>query len=435
MKKIGLASATAVGLGAIIGAGVFVLSGTAIALAGSFALVAFLMVGMVALIMALVFGELCSLMPNAKGASYSYAYAAFGSEMGFLTGILAYFSYATAIAAIGLGFGSYLSSMLGIGAAIAPQLFAVLLIFALAAVNLMGIRKAAKADFSLVLVKLLILAIFIVFSIMFMFKTSSFAYVSFNPSDLNISSIFDASVAIFFAYAGFQTITTFGSRIKGGSRSAAKAMLAAVIISIAVYALVVASLLVLVPTKSYQITADPLAFALGAAGAPYALILLVDIGALVATASAALAMMLSASRISYQISSDKLLPKALRKFDKRRDVAVNGVMLSAVIGVVALFSGNIYEIAAISNFGILFAYIMACLALMHFRKSGRKADIKMPGYPYLPIIAIVTMLAFISGMPRVALTVGVVMVFSIIAAYYLLREIKDKKVIRIRLFD
>ena len=134
--------------------------------------------------------------------------------------------------------------------------------------------------------------------------------------------------------------------------------------------------------------------------------MLVDIGALIATTSAALAMMLSASRISYQISEDRLLPRVLRKFDMRRDVAVNGVILSAAIAVVTLFAGNIYVIAAISNFGLLFAYIMTCLALIHFRKSGRKAEIRMPGYPYLPIIAIVAMLAFLAGMPQVSLVIG-----------------------------
>jgi APA family basic amino acid/polyamine antiporter len=435
MKSIGVASATAVGLGAIIGAGIFVLSGTAIALAGSFALVAFVLVGIVALIMALVFGELCSLMPKEKGASYSYAYNAFGSEVGFLTGILVYFSYATAIAAIGLGFGSYLSSLIGIGATVMPSVFAALLIFALAAVNLFGITKAAKVDFALVVVKLLILAVFVAFAIMFVLGTKSPGYVSFSPGGFNLGSIFDASVVIFFACTGFQTITTFGSRVKGGSRSVMKAMVAAVVISMTVYVLVIVSLLLLVPSQQYTIAADPLAFALNAAGAPYSLQVLIDIGALIATTSAALAMMLSASRISYQISEDRLLPKALRKFDRRRDVAVNGVILSAAIGVVTLFAGNIYEIAAISNFGLLFAYIMACLALIHFRKAGRRADVRMPGYPYLPIIAILAMMAFLVGMPRVALTIGAGLVFSIIIVYYLMREIKDKKVIKVRLFD
>jgi APA family basic amino acid/polyamine antiporter len=435
MKNIGVASATAVGLGAIIGAGIFVLSGTAIALAGSFALVALIIVGAVALIMALVFGELCSMMPNAKGASYSYAYNAFGSEVGFLTGLLAYFSYATAIAAIAVGFGSYLASMLGISSAAMPVVFAAVLILALAAVNLLGITKAAKVDFALVVIKLLILAVFVAFAIMFVLKTNSPGYISFKPGSFDLNSIFDASVAIFFACTGFQTITTFGSRVKGGSRSVMKAMVAAVVISMTVYVLVIVSLLLLVPSQQYMIAADPLAFALNAAGAPYSLQILIDIGALIATTSAALAMMLSASRISYQISEDRLLPKALRKFDRRRDVAVNGILLSSAIAVVTLFAGNIYEIAAISNFGLLFAYIMACLALIHFRKSGRKAEVRMPGYPYLPIIAVLAMLAFLIGMPRVALTVGAVLVFSIIASYYLLREIRDKRIIKVKLFE
>lgn len=435
MKSIGWVSATAVGLGAIIGAGIFVLSGTAIALAGPYALVAFLLVGIVALIMALVFGELCSLMPNEKGASYSYAYNAFGSEVGFLTGLLVYFSYATAIAAIGLGFGSYLSSLLGISAAIAPSLFAALLIFALAAVNLLGISKAAKADFALVVIKLLILAAFIAFAFMIVVRTNSAGYFNFSPGSFNIGSIFNASVVIFFAYTGFQTITTFGSRIKGGAKSVARAMLVAVIISAVVYVLVVVSLLLLVPARDYTVAADPLAFALKAAGAPYSLQVLVGIGALIATTSAALAMMLSASRISYQISEDRLLPRVLRKFDMRRDVAVNGVILSAAIAVVTLFAGNIYVIAAISNFGLLFAYIMTCLALIHFRKSGRKAEIRMPGYPYLPIIAIVAMLAFLAGMPQISLVIGAVLMFSILIVYYLVREIKNKKVVKVKLFD
>ena len=74
-------------------------------------------------------------------------------------------------------------------------------------------------------------------------------YFNFSPGSFNLGSIFDASVVIFFAYTGFQTITTFGSRIKGGARSVAKAMLVAVIISMVVYVLVVVSLLLLVPPR------------------------------------------------------------------------------------------------------------------------------------------------------------------------------------------
>ena len=98
-KFISVPVATAVGLGAIIGAGIFVLSGTTIALAGANALIAFVLVGVLAIIIAMELGELGSIMPHAKGASFSYIYEAFGSEMGFITGILLYFSFSTAFAA------------------------------------------------------------------------------------------------------------------------------------------------------------------------------------------------------------------------------------------------------------------------------------------------------------------------------------------------
>ena len=155
---IGLSAATAVGLGAIIGAGIFTLSGTAIALAGDWALFSFILVGLVAIIVAMEVGELGSLFPQASGASYSYAYEAFGSELGFITGILLYFSEAGSISVIALGFGSYFVGLFGLPASSGEETpIAICLIAALAVVNLGGIRKAARADLGLVAVKLAIL--------------------------------------------------------------------------------------------------------------------------------------------------------------------------------------------------------------------------------------------------------------------------------------
>ena len=109
-RLISVPLATAVGLGAIIGAGIFVLGGTSIALAGADALIAFIVVGLVATILALEMGELSSLMPDVKGASYSYTFKAFGSGLGFITGIFRYLSLAISISVVSLGFGAYLSS-------------------------------------------------------------------------------------------------------------------------------------------------------------------------------------------------------------------------------------------------------------------------------------------------------------------------------------
>jgi APA family basic amino acid/polyamine antiporter len=434
-KGISVKVATAVGLGAIIGAGIFVLSGTAIAIAGPDALIAFLLVGIVALLIAFEFGALGFIMPNAKGAAYSYVYEAFGSELGFITGILAYFSFATAISAIALGFGSYMASMLGLPLSQFSILFAIMLIFVLTLVNIIGVKKAAKADFWLVMLKLSILGIFIAFAlgIVTLGHYSVSGHFSILKDQSSIAAIFAASVAIFFAYSGFQSISTITSSVEGKAKGASKAIISAVIISIIVYVFVALALMFLAPASAYTISADPLSFALKFAHAPVLLFIVVDIGALIATTSATLAMILSSSRILYQISDNKLLPKIFRKYDKKKDVAVNGVIISSIIGVVMLFSGNIYVIAAISNFGLLFSYLMGSFAVIHFKRIKKEA-MHIPFYPALPVIAIVAILAFLIGMPKEALVIGTGIIMSLMIIYYFLRELRGKKIIRIRLF-
>ncbi|MGC8676090.1 MAG: APC family permease [Candidatus Micrarchaeia archaeon] len=435
MRKISVRNATAIGLGAIIGAGIFVLSGTAVALAGPYSLFAFVLVGIVALILAWIISELSSIMPKSEGASYSYAYNAFGSEIGFITGIALFASFATAITAISLGFGSYLASLLGFGAGEAVP-FAVLLILVLTGVNLLGVSKAAKTDFVLVAIKLSVLVIFGLFAVYFAAKTGfASTVVNFATKGYKLGSIFAASVAIFFAYSGFQTIATLSSRVEGGPKGTAKAIIGAVAISLAVYVLIDLSLMLLAPASAYTIAADPLAFALRASKAPRAMDIVVDLGALVATTSATLAMILSSARLSYQISKDKLLPGILRKYNAARDVPVNGVLLAAFIGIITLFAGNIYVIAAISNFGLMLSYLIACLAQIHFRRQHANASVRMPLYPYLTVVAIILLLVFLIGMPKEALVIGTALVFSLLILYYFFRELQGKKPVKIKLFN
>jgi len=436
-KTISVMVATSVGLGAIIGAGIFVLSGTAIALAGSAALLAFLLVGAIALIVAFELGELGAVMPNAQGASYSYAYEAFGSELGFITGIMLYFSYASAIAPISLGFGSYLASLAGLSAAFYPTVFAILLTAVLAAVNILGVSKAAEADFGLVIVKIGILVVFIAFALLFAINSGSSVLSHFTAGfqNANLNGIFASSVVIFFAYSGFQAISTITQNVKGGGKGAARAIVSSVVISMALYILVIVALLLLMPANLYSISSDPLSSALRYASAPAWLFTLVSIGALIATTSATLAMILASSRMLHQMGSDKLLPKFVRKYDPKRDVAVNGVIISSVIGVVMLFSGNIYVMASISNFGLLFSYLVASFSLVHFRRTKATPGFRAPLYPFLSAAGIVGLVALLIGMPREALLVGVALILALMAIYYTLVEAKSRSCEKIKIFD
>ena len=423
------------GLGAIIGAGIFTLSGTAIALAGDWALYSFILVGAVAVIVAMEIGELCSLYPGLSGASYSYVYEAFGSELGFITGLFLYFSYASSISVVALGFGSYFVSLFGLGGGEASY-FAIALIGALTLVNLGGIRKAARADFALVVVKVLILLAVIGFSFLYIRQNGSATdFLNLRAPASGLGGIFSASVAVFFAYSGFQAISTFGTSIEGGPRAAGRAIMLSVVISMVLYILIAASMLALVPARLFTINADPLAFVLTAAHSPGYLLTVVDLGALIATASASLALILSSSRILRQISVDGLLPRFMRSYDEKRDVARNGVLISSLIAIPMLYSGNIFVIAAISNFGLLFSYLMASLALVHFRRRGAQGSFRTPLYPYLPIAAMLAILAFMVGMPQQALVFGVVLTLALLVVYYVLREYEGKEPVRIRFFD
>ncbi len=438
-NKIGVAVASAVGLGAIIGAGIFVMSGTSIALAGADALLAFVIVGIVAIIIALELGELGSIMPFVRGASYSYTYKAFGSELGFITGMLRYMALAVSISAIALGFGSYLSNFI-FGSAITSYsiAFAIVLIVVLSVVNMLGVKKAAQSDFVLVSIKIAILLIFVAFAMFIaLSKPGFFTGLTFTASSGVFSGIFAASVVVFFAYSGFQSISTITDRIKNGAKGYVAAILSAVVISIIIYVLVVFAMLLLIPQQSYGtlLKADPIAFALTHSGAPQWLIYLIDVGAMIATASATIAMILSSSRSLYQMSEDRLLPKFFRKYNKKKDTAENGIIVSAIIGVVMLFSGNIYVIASIANFGLMFDYLLIGFDVIHFRRRGVKAPFRMPLYPYLPIIGIALLLLFFTGLTQEVLAAGIIILLVVMFSYYFLREYRNKKIIRIRLFN
>lgn len=113
---------------------------------------------------------------------------------------------------------------------------------------------------------------------------------------------------------------------------------------------------------------------------------------------------------------------------------MNGTVLSAAVAVVMLFSGNIYIIAAISNFGLLFSYLMAGFALIHFRRRGRGASFRVPLFPYLPILAIFVLFSFLLGLPNEALIIGTIMTISLLMIYYFLKEVEGKRPVKVKLF-
>ncbi|MUN28906.1 APC family permease [Sulfuracidifex metallicus] len=427
-NSISMIEATAVGLGAIIGAGIFVLSGAAISLAGSYSIIAFLFIGFLSVLIAMSLGELTTMFPHEKGSTYSYVFKAFGHELGLLTGIMVYFSFSTSIAAIAEGFGSYLSSTLGDPAL--TLIFASMLIAVLTGVNLIGIQKAAQADLVLVMIKLSILSLFIAFAIVYASSHFSLSHFQSTQSQSSILPFFSSSIAIFFAYTGFQVITSFADDVKGGPKNAAKAVVLSVLISMIFYVMVALSMIFLVPVKEFNVNADPLSFALAYSHAPAWIHIAVDVGGMIATTSATLAMILASGRTLYQISVDMKLPKFLSKYNEKKDVAPVATLISSTIAFITFFAGNVYVIASISNFGLMFSFIMSNLALLHFRRKGMSGSYRMPMFPFTIAASTLMLISLILGFPREALTINIIIIILVLLVSYILKDMREKEIVR-----
>ncbi len=431
--RISIKGATLMALSAVVGSTIFVITGVPLHFAGYLAIPIFIVVGLLSLLFALEFGELSSDMPNEKGVIYSYVNRSFGSELGLITGVLLYTAYCSTIAAISLSFGSYVASLLGFASAALP--FSILLIISIAAISFSGIKNSMGINYMLIIFTLGVIALFAIYAFA-RGMSHGFPFANFyNSQQQNgIGSLFEASTVMVFAFAGFQTITSFTKDIYNKGRGAAKAMISAVAIGIAAYVLVAFSLILLVPAPSFGTSANPLLFALESSGAPFFLRDIVSIGAAVAIAAAVLVITITASRLIYQISKDGLLPPFFRSYEKRRDIAKNGIITTAIASVLLLFSGNVYIIASISNFGLIFSWLMASFTLISRRRRGRRPDFMAPLYPALPVAATFAALLFMVGMPQESLTIGIIMILLLIITYYFIVEFKQRRAPRLRLF-
>ncbi len=422
-------------LGAILGDTLFVFTGVPIAESGPYSLFAYVAVGILVALIATQLSELGSIMPHEKGGAYSYVSRSFGSELGFITGLLLYLGYCAMIAAVAFGFGGYLISILGIGGPTAQIAIAATIILIISAINMRGIKNTAELTKILLAIALLTAIAFVVFALL-----NAHGWISIHTV-LNIHSNFDlgpfsqAATAIVFAYAGFQIITTLTDNIKGGGRKVAYTMIISILIGMIAYITVTIALIILMPNNATTITAQPLVEALRFANAPPALLILIGVGALFSISASMIALVFIASRLIYQIGNDGLLPKETRLYDKRRSVARNGILITTAISILLLFSGGLYTILSISNFGIIFSWMMACFALINLHRRKMLGEYIAPYYPYITIISIAACAVFLFGLPVSSLALGTIVILVLLVVYHTIVEIKYRDVHRVRLFD
>src|SRR5690349_18060479 len=327
-RAVGLLDLTALGIGAIIGTGIFVILGEAIGKSGPAIILSFVLAGLTCAFSALSYAELASTIP-VSGSAYTYGYATMGELVAWIIGWDLILEYAVSVAAIAVGWGQYFNDLiddlfgwkLPDAIASAPgeggsfNVPAVLIVFAVAGVLILGVRESARANTIMVFVKLAIVSLFIVIA------ATGFHADNLSPfAPHGFDGIVSAASVIFFAYIGFDAISTSGEETKNPGRDLPIAIIGSLLVCTILYILVALSASAAVPYTKLNGHDAPLAFALQPLGFDWAANLH-SRGALIAITSVVLTILYGQTRITFAMSRDGLLPAWLSQLSPRQTPA------------------------------------------------------------------------------------------------------------------
>ncbi|MFF4456654.1 APC family permease [Streptomyces goshikiensis] len=346
-RRLGVSDAVVIGLGSMIGAGIFAALAPAAGAAGSGLLIALALAAVVAFCNAMSSARLAALYPQ-SGGTYVYGRERLGEFWGYLAGWAFVVGKTASCAAMALTVGAYLWP----GQAHAVAVAAVV---ALTAVNYAGVQKSALLTRVIVAIVLAVLAAVVVASL-----TSAGADASRLDigTDATVGGILQAAGLLFFAFAGYARIATLGEEVRDPARTIPRAIPIALGITLAVYALVAIAVLMVLGSDGLAQAAAPLSDAVRAAGADW-LVPVVRVGGAVAALGSLLALILGVSRTTLAMARDRHLPHALSAVHPRFGVPHRAEL--AVGAVVALLAATTDVRGAIgfSSFGVLAYYAVA----------------------------------------------------------------------------
>ncbi len=396
-RSIGLWQLTAIGLGAIIGAGIFALAGpVAKTDAGPAVSVSFLIAGVASACAALSYAEFGGLIPRA-GSAYTYGYAVLGEFVGWLIGWDLLLEYTAIVAVVAIGVSQYFTFLLdalgihlpswmlgapGTGGGHHVDLFAVVLCLLVAWLLNRGIRTSARVETWLVFVKIAIVVAVVVVGAFYVKSDNLTPYFPYG-----LSGAATGAATVFFAVFGYDAMSTAAEESKDAERNLPKAIVLSLAIAMVLYLLAAT---VLTGMVDYRHLSDTAAFsaAFDSAGlSGFAKV--VAVGAIVGIITVLFSFTLGASRVWYAISRDGLLPSWFAKTNEHRSpsrpVWIVGLVSAGIAGFV-----DIGDAAELTNIGILLAFIVvsAAVIVLRYRSPDLPRTFRTPLMPVTPLVGI-----------------------------------------------
>jgi len=424
------------GVGCIIGAGIFVRTGNAAALhAGPAVLLSFLVAGVVCALAGLCYAELSSTLP-VSGSAYTYSYTTVGEFAAWIMGGLLLLEYGLAASVVAVGWSGYVVSLLGdYGLVIPPELTgpyghtlmrdgaavigadgqavttlfnlpAFLICVALASLLIIGVSESAKVNNVIVAIKASVIIAFIIIVGWFViqhFDTLKGNWDPFIPEatgkegEFGWGGIFRAASIVFFAYIGFEAVSTAGQEAKDPKRDMPFGIIGSLLICTVLYILVSIVMTLMVNYKMLNVP-DPVAVAVDAMGPAWGWFAkTIKIGAIIGLTSVILVLMYGQTRIFYTMARDGLLPRVFAKVHPKFQTPwVNTILVGLLTASSAAFF-DINTLGDMTSVGTLAAFGIVCLSVIWLRTTHPEIPrgFKVPLYPVLPAFGIISCIALI----------------------------------------
>ncbi len=399
VRSLGLWQLTAIGVGGIVGAGIFTLAGTvANGTAGPAVLVSFLIAGLASAAAALSYAEFAGMIPKA-GSAYTYGYVVLGEFAGWFIGWDLLLEYTAIVAVVAIGISGYFSFLVGEMGVDLPQwmlgapgtgeghrvdLFAAVLCLLIAYLLTLGIRNAARFEMVVVVLKVLVVLLVIAVGV---FHIDTSHYNPFFP--YGVGGAFTGAATVFFAVFGYDAMSTAAEESKDARRHMPKAIVYSLVISMVLY---VAACLVLTGMQDYRDIDKESGFStafksVGLGG----LADVIAVGAIIGILTVMFTFMLGVTRVWFSMSRDGLLPKWFAKTHPTRHVPTRVTwIVGAASAVIAGFL-PIGEAAELTNIGILLAFVVVCTAVivLRYRRPDLPRSFRTPWMPVVPALGVI----------------------------------------------
>ena len=444
-KTLGPFSITAMGIGAIIGAGIFVLTGTAAAkYAGPSIMLSFIVGGIACAFVGLCYAELAAMLP-VSGSTYSYTFATLGELAAWIIGWDLILEYAMGAATVAVGWSGYIVSLLHNFGIDIPARFtgspgtevklpdgstvdglvnlpAAAIVLLLTLLLVLGTKESARLNNVMVVIKLVVVVAFIGLGVRYVNSANWHPFIPDNKGafgEFGWSGIVRGASVVFFAFIGFDAVSTSAQEAEKPQRDMPIGILGSLVICTILYVAVAAVLTGLVPYGDLNVP-DPIAKGVDVIGLPWFSVL-IKFGALSGLTTVILVLLYGQSRIFFNIARDGLLPGIFAHVHpKFQTPYISQLLIGTIVAIVAALT-PIDVLSEMVSIGTLFAFVLVCGAVVYLRRTDGDVPrpFKVPSVPLIPGLGILFCLGLMAALPLITwvrllvwLVIGLLIYFS-----------------------